>query len=418
MNIAYIMSRFPSITETFVLYEILEMEKYGYTVHIFPLLKQKTQVVHPEVQGLLPRTRYTPFISMPIIMANVKLFCNSPWKYMRTVFKILRGVGGSANFLFGALGILPKSFYFAREMEKLKIAHVHAHFSTHPVVSALIIKEIASIPYSFTGHGSDIHVRQRMYDTKVRESSFAVMISNYNKLFLENIFGPDIGTKMKVIHCGIDPDYFIPPEGSDHDSVHILCVATFRPVKGHRYLIEACRILKERGLDFECHLVGQGRLRGQIEKQVMESSLTDRVIFHGPMARPDLIEMMRSTDMVVLPSVLTPRGTREGIPVTLMEAMALERPIVSSRLSGIPELVEDGVSGLLAPPRDSQALADAIEKLGRDPQLREQLGKAGRQRVIQDFNLKTNTSKLAELIEESIKSSKAGNKTNHRPQPK
>jgi glycosyltransferase involved in cell wall biosynthesis len=175
-------------------------------------------------------------------------------------------------------------------------------------------------------------------------------------------------------------------------------VASFEEVKGHRHLVDACALLRQRGIDFVCDLVGEGPLRREMEARIARLQLGDRVHVLGGRARPEIIRRFRAADVAVLASQPTRQGKREGIPVVLMEAMASGLPAVSTRLSGIPELVDDGQTGLLVPPADAAALADALERLARDPELRRRMGAAGRAKVVREFDLRVNTAALLELF--------------------
>jgi glycosyltransferase involved in cell wall biosynthesis len=393
------MSRFPKLTETFVLYEILALEKIGIDVQIYPLLREQQAVSHPEVVKLLPRVSFLPFLSLPIVRAQVHFLRQTPAAYLRALWDVLRGTWGSANFFFGALGIFPKVVRFAYEIQRRGIGHIHCHFASHPALAGFIIRRLTGIPFSFTAHGSDLHVDRRFLNRKVREAAFVVAVSAYNKELIVRECGEDIREKIHVIHCGVDPDVFQrPPHRMNQGPVRMLCVASFEEVKGHEYLVEACRILRARGTPFVCDLVGDGPLRRTVENQIKQANLQEVIRIHGARSRPEIARMMSEADIMVLPSVPTPSGKREGIPVVLMEAMASELPVVSSELSGIPELVDNGRTGLLAPPRDVGALADALQKLLHNSEMRSQMGRLGREKVLREFNLHRSAKNLSELF--------------------
>ena len=248
-----------------------------------------------------------------------------------------------------------------------------------------------------------------MLGEKVSAAEFSVMISEYNKrLVLEESRGVD-PEKLHVIHCGADTEFFLPPTAPRTDAqFSIVCAGSFVEVKGHRYLLEACRILKDRllterlangqDLRLRCHLIGDGPERARIEEQIRAAGLEDDIILHGTLPRPRVAELMAQADVIVQPSVLTRRGAREGIPVSLMEGMASGLPVVASRISGIPELVEDGRTGLLVEPRDATTLADALGRLMDDLHLRREMGQAGRRKVLEEFDLDRNAARLAGLI--------------------
>ena len=406
--IAYVMSRFPKITETFILFEILELERRGVYVRIFPLLRGRERVVHPEAQQLMPRVRFLPFLSGSVLAANARCLKRQPRRYLGALAEVLWHNRGSLNFLIGALGIFPKTVCMAEEMVTCGVTHIHAHFASHPTLAALIVHRLTGLSFSFTAHGSDIHIDQTMFGRKLAAAAFAVTVCHYNVDFLSDRVGEWVRRRLMVLHCGTDPDIFSTahPDGGDAppsplvetDVFKVLCVAALREVKGHRHLIEACRLLRDRGLAIDCRLVGNGPLRRDLQRRIDAAGLADRVVLTGPLPRAQVCHAMRTADVVVLPSILGSRGDREGIPVVLMEAGACGRPVVSSRQSGIPELVNDGREGLLCPPGDAHALADALQRLAEDPALRRRMGEAGRQRVLRDFNQRRSATVLAGLL--------------------
>ena len=404
MTVGYITSRFPKLTETFVLYEIVAMERHGVATTLHPLLLEKQKVVHPEVESLNGRVRFHPFLSPEVLAALGHFAIRRPRALWGVLAEVLRGTWGSANFFVGAIGIFPKAVRIAYEMERQGVTHVHAHFANHPTVAALIVHRLTGIPYSFTAHGHDIHVERRMLREKVDAAAFAIMISEYNRrLVLQECPGTD-PDKLRVIHCGADTALFAPPPGerpaAGTGTLTIVCVGSFIEVKGHRHLIEGCRLLRDRGTKIRCHLVGDGPGRDALAAQVADAGLEGEVVMHGPLPRPAVARLMLESDVIVQPSVPTRRGSREGIPVSVMEGMACGLPAVASRISGIPELVDDGVSGILVPPGNPAALADALERLAADPDLRCRMGRAARARVLESFDLARNAARLADLIRE------------------
>jgi len=407
MKIAYVMSRFPKLTETFVLYEILEQEQRGTSVEIYPLIRVRQPVMHPEVQRLNGRAHFAKTVSTCVLKANFHFMKRMPRTYFRAVAEALRGTWGSARFFFGALVFVPKAVYFARDIQQRGIDHIHAHFATHPALAALVIHRLTGIPFSFTGHGSDLHIDQRMLDRKVEAADFVVTVSRYNREFIVQAAGEQSREKIEVVHCGVDTEYFAPADRpKTGDRLEIVCVASFEEVKGHKYLVEACRLLASRGVEFRCRLIGDGPLREQVVKQIAATGIADRFELLGPRTRPEVREILWSSHVFVLPSVPTSRGQREGIPVALMEAMSCGLPVVSSDLSGIPELVERNVSGVLVPPGDAQSLCNAIERIASNSDLRERLGSAARTKIEAEFDLKRNTAVLSELIERSVMAGK------------
>ena len=406
LKVAYIMSRFPKLTETFVLYEMLAVEREGVAVEVFPLLRERQTVAHPEAARLVERARFRPFLSARVLAANWHFFRRDPRRYAGVWRDVLRGTWGSLNFFVGGVTILPKVAAFAREMEEEGVRHVHAHFANHPALAAFIVHRLTGIPFSFTAHGSDLHVDRRMLDRKVGAAAFAVAISEFNRRLMMSACGDEAGEKIHVIHCGVDETVFGATRPAERRSrVEIVCVASFEQVKGHRFLVEACRRLGQRGVDFVCHLVGDGPLRRDVKRRIAAAGLRDRVIVHGPRPRQAVARMVAGSDIVVLASAPTRSGKREGIPVALMEAMATGRPVVASATGGIPELVAHEDTGLLVAPGDAAALADALETLARDAALRTRMGAAGAEKVRREFDLHANARELVTRFRESARRS-------------
>lgn len=429
LKVAYIMSRFPKLTETFVLYEMLAMEQLGVQVEVYPLLRARktathqegtnvwtkitelfsktngTLKMHPEAVPFVERAHFDSFFSWRILLAQLHFLFRKPLIYLDTLWILIRETWGSLNFFLGALGIFPKTVYFAYQMAVDGVTHVHAHFANHPATAAYIVHRLINIPYSFTAHGADLQVDQHMLCKKVNEAAFIVTISNFNKKLIVDKCGEQYSDRIKVIHCGVDTSVFSPPiKDSNTEQVKtpltILCIGTMYEVKGQTYLIDACRLLKEDGLDFLCYLVGDGPFRQALIEQVEHSGLADRVLFHGQHTRQEIADLLKKVDVLVLPSIPTSNGRREGIPVVLMEAMSSGVPVVASGISGIPELVENNVSGLLVQPRDPEALATALKQLYQDPTLCQRIGLTGRDKVLQEFDLHTNAALLAHSIEQ------------------
>lgn len=402
LRVAYVMSRFPKLTETFVLYEMLEMEAAGNQVDIFPLLRERQSVIHGDAEKLIRRANYCPFLSIPILGSLLYFLRRRPGKLFKTLIEVLKGTLGSARYFAGALIFFPKSVHFARKMEENRVDHIHAHFANHPAVVALIIHRLTGIPFSFTAHGSDLHVDRHMLRQKVVAAKFVVTVSRYNREILISESGEQYRNKIRVIHCGVDLVAFKARPKVEGRPLQIVCVASLEEVKGHKYLIEACLKLRSRKIPFQCHIAGDGPLEKVIARQIDGLNLNDSIYMHGALPRVEVAGLLADADVAVLASFLTRDGRREGIPVVLMEAMASGLPVVASDLSGIPELVDSGLTGILVPPQDPEAIADALETLARDVDLRVSMGRAGREKVMQEFNLRKSTLQLLECFRSSI----------------
>ena len=404
-RVAYIMSRFPKLTETFVLYEMAALERLGARVEVFPLMRHRSEVHHPEARAFVERAHYLPLLSWGIAMANLRSLVAAPRRYLRTWWEVVRGAWGSPRYLLGGLAFLPKCVAFAERMRSLGVTHVHAHFASHPAAAAFIIHRLTGIPYSFTAHGSDLHRDRCMLREKVHHCAFAVTISDYNRELMVQECGPRYRDRIHVIHCGVDGGLFAPEVGRGQGeparlATRIVCVASLDEVKGHRYLLDACALLRDRGVEVRCDCVGDGPLRASLARRARDLGVEESFRLLGPLARRDVARLVRSADVAVLASYPTASGRREGIPVFLMEAMASGLPVVASALSGIPELVEHGRTGLLVPPGDPWALADALELLHANRDMRERMGTLGRAHVLSEFEQEAGARMLLDRIRE------------------
>ena len=397
-RIAYIVSAFPVLTETFVLYELTAMEKLGVAVELYPLRRGRNPVTHAEAEPWTRRAHFRPFLSLGVLRAQWHFICRDLAGYLQTWAVVLRGTWGSANFFLGAIALFPKAALLAYEMLNLRITHVHAHFANHPAVAALIVHRLTGIPFSFTARGTDVQVDRHMLKQKIGAAACAISVSSYNKEIIVDECGPGVRDKVHVIYGGVDVDLLSPDPSRPAGPFRILCIARFEEVKGHSYLVEACRLLRKRGVAFECRLLGNGPLFPLVEKQVVHAGLGKEVRLLGPRTYQEVICELRQADTVVLPTAPTANGKCEGIPNVLKEAMACGLPVVASSVGGIPELVDDGRTGMLVPPKDAAALADALQHLSEDGALRRQFGRAGREKIVRDFNLRISTARRAHLF--------------------
>lgn len=399
-EIAVLLSRFPLITETFILREVIEMERQGQPVRLVPMIRESPAVVHPEAIPWVERALFTPWVSGAIALANLRAFLRRPLFYSRTALELLGGMLRSADFLLRTVALFPKSVYLAERLEKEGIRHVHAHYATHPATMAMIIARFApSITFSFTAHAHDIFVNRVMLAPKLARAAGVRAISRFNRTYLAALYPAIPAEKIGVIRVGIDPGAYRNENRPDDLPLRILCVAALKPYKGIHVLIEACRLLQERGVDFLCEIVGDGPLRRHVEAQIARCGVSRRVVLLGARPQEEVAALIKRSAIFALPSVIAHDNQMEGIPVALMEAMAASRPVVASALSGIPELVENDVTGLLVDANNPEILASALQRLANDPGLRRRLGEAGRRKVEEDFDLRTNVGALLAWID-------------------
>lgn len=399
MKIGYIMSRFPKLTETFIVNEVSALLDKGIEANLYPINKESYTSIQPRAKALLPRVFFTPLFSSGIFFANLKFALRHPVKYFSVWLKVLFSNISSLNFLLGAVAYYPKAVYLSQLCVEHKITHLHAHFANHPTMIAYVINKLVGIPYSFTAHGSDLHKRQSMLAEKCRCAEFVVMISQYNIDFVGRKVGVSATKNMQLVRCGIDASQFVYHDKDGiSQPVNILCVAALREVKGHKYLIEAASILKQRNVFFKMNFVGEGPKRDILEEMIAANGLEKEVLLCGGKTQDEVADLMRQADIFTLASYKTRSGNREGIPVVLMEAMATGTPVVASDVSGIPELVINEQTGLLAEPQNARDFADKLSLLIENSQLAHELTQKARQHVQQEFDLQGNVEKLVRLF--------------------
>jgi glycosyltransferase involved in cell wall biosynthesis len=397
MRIAHLTSRFPKISETFILLEILELERLGFDVEVFALVRERAPVTHPEAAAVAARAHYGFPLRPRALAAQVSWLVRRPGRYLGAWAGAARGNLRSPGFLLRALAVVPVAAAWARDMERLEVEAVHAHYATHPALAAWVVHRLTDLPYSVTAHAHDIYVERAMLGPKLGEARAVVTISDFNRELIGRLV-PGARDRIRVVRCGVELERLQLPASERDGPFRVLCVGSLEPYKGQRFLVDACARLRDEGLDLRCRLVGDGEDRAMLEARVAAAGLDGVVELLGAQPRERVREELAACDAFVLPSVVTPEGKMEGLPVALMEALAARRPTVATRVSGIPELVEDGVTGLLVPPEDAAALAAALRRLAEDPALGRRLAEAGHARVREQHDLERNVTRLAELL--------------------
>jgi glycosyltransferase involved in cell wall biosynthesis len=396
MRIAYIISRFPLLSETFILREMIEIEKLGHELVVYPIICQDQPVIHDEARGWLTRVKCIPFLSSEVIAENIRVFFNKPVLYLHLLWRIFFENLSSMDFLIKDLYLFPKAVYTSRQLIEEKIDHIHAHYATHPGFEAWVIHQLTGIRYSITIHSHDIYDCHAMLKTKLEGAEFLAPISNFNIDYMANLIGEHIRKKCTVVRCGVDDKHYIPistKPDEQNGKFEILQVGSLHWKKGQLYLIQAMSLLKERNFSFRLRIIGEGKERLNIEAEIKRLNVGDVVELMGSKTQAEVAQLLPTADCYVQSSV------SEGIPVAIMEAMACELPVIATQITGIPELVIQDKTGYLVPLADPTALAEAIITVKENPEKAKQLGKNGREWVLQEFNLNKNAIKLAGLFE-------------------
>jgi colanic acid/amylovoran biosynthesis glycosyltransferase len=399
MRIIYVSSSLPhGKKEAFIIPEIMELMRQGHEVLIVPTYP-RGGVLHGDAKPLMSHVVSKPLVSAGIAEAAVRQFIGNPTGASEVLGCLFRS--RSTGVLLKNLAVYPKGLWLAQLAQKWKADHIHAHWATVPATMALIAGEAAKLPWSITAHRFDI-AENNLLEVKAKRACF---IRAINRRGAREIAARiNAGTlPLSVIHMGVGVPSAEAVEHSPNNGrvSRVVVPANLLEVKGHAYLLGAVRLLAERGVDVRLDLAGDGPLRDQLAGEVENLELRDRVTFLGLVPHEKLLASMQAGgwDILVLPSIVTDSGEKEGIPVAIIEAMSRRLPVVSTATGGIPELFEGVGDALLVPPRDPAALADAIERLIRDPDLRERLIESGRRRVEEGFAVERVATQLVKRFE-------------------
>lgn len=290
--------------------------------------------------------------------------------------------------------------YIARALsDGQPVTHLHAHFASVQTEIAMGLSALLGVPFSFMAHAKDIYVDANALREKMIAAEFVATCTDYNARHLRSLC-PEIDPgRVTVVRCGVPVRKiaWAPPEASSPPL--ILSVGRLVEKKGHRHLIEACGLLKGLGVSFRCTIIGDGPLRDRLSEEIARNRLGDCVTLKGSLPYAQVEAFYRRATILVLPSLVTKDGDREGTPLVLTEAIAFGIPVISTPTAGIPELVVDNQTGLLAPPGDVRSLARAIVRLIRDEPLRIKLAREGRRKVEADFDLEKNVARLTAIFE-------------------
>jgi len=396
MKIAYITAQTPyGKGEAFVLPEVIELKKQGHDVVVFPLRPEKELAQGQEATEVGRVTVRIPLFDLSVFFRALRLATLRPGLVARIWGGIFRDSGNFKKILKN-LTVVPKGLVLGEEVKKRGVDHIHAHWASTPSTAAYIAALYSEVPWSFTAHRWDIG-EGNMLEVKVKSSKFARTINLRGANELKRQLPNELWDKVHIIHMGVNLSESI--SNANQDFFTIASVGNLLPVKGHEFLLGACFILKGRNVNFRCLLFGNGPLRDKLQQMAKELNLIDVVNFCGSVAHDEILKLYSTgaVSVLVLPSIETKDGEKEGIPVSLMEAMAAGVPVISTTTGGIPELLGNG-AGILVPPEDCEALANAIERLLKDPEIRREIGIKGREKVKKEFAIDSVVQKLIELI--------------------
>jgi glycosyltransferase involved in cell wall biosynthesis len=398
MRIAYFTNQYPAVSHTFIRREILAMEALGVSVSRFAL-RPGTNLVDDEDKAEAKKTRFvfkaslreflrcfTAVLIQPVVVFSViRQAVVMGWRSDRGIFRHLIYVAEAA--------------VLANWCRIDHVQHVHAHFGTNSAAIAMFASQFSGIPFSFTAHGPEEFEKGTLLslDVKLQNAAFAACISSFGRSQLMRLSEPDQWRKIAIVHCGVDSTFFAAAVHDLPSAPRFVCVGRLSQEKGHLVLISAAHRLRDTGTQFEIVFAGDGPMRKSIDEAIRKAGLQATITITGWVPGGRVKAEIEAARALVLPSF------SEGLPVVIMEAMALNRPVISTYVAGIPEIVQPGKTGWLVPAGDDVALAQAMdEALVAPPAQLAAMGAAGRLHIVDQHDVLREAEKLKSLMERAI----------------
>jgi glycosyltransferase involved in cell wall biosynthesis len=396
MKVAYLINQYPQISHTFIRNEIQELERQGIAVSRFAVrgwdaeIKDDADRAEREVTTYLLKRG-----GLPLIGSTAALLLRHPLRFLKALKQTIRAGRASDRGLIVNLVYLAEACLLTRHLARGGIGHIHCHFGTNPATLGMLCAILGGVKFSFTVHGPeefDTH-RQIGLADKGRWATFVVAISHFGRSQLYRFLDRQDWDKVAIVHCGLSADFLDTPFVPPPPRPELVSIGRLSEQKGQVVLIRACRLLKDRAIAFKLTVIGDGELRPLIEREIAESGLGDLVHLAGWKSGGEIRELLAASRAMVLPSFA------EGLPVVIMEAMALGRPVISTYVAGIPELVREGQEGFLVPASDADQLADAMAKvLALDVDELARMGRSAKERVRERHAIACEAGKLATLF--------------------
>lgn len=389
MRIGYVLTTFPALSETFVLNEILEMERQGVAVTVFSLRKPKDEPRHASLSRLRAKIIY--LTDDPSAQPAFPDLAEGAMTYAKAI----------ARGQFAELRNISRAIRIAAAARRHGISALHAHFADRPASLAYWAHRMAGLPFSFTAHAIDIYdhgLRDKLMVTKLREAKLVVTVCEYNKRFIFENYPGAVADKIHVVNNSVDLEYFTFREHQPADDPQILSVGRLVPKKGFDLLIRACAKLRDAGTPARFTIVGDGPEKPALMALSSSLGVTDLVTFAGAVPHDSVKSYLKNATIFCMPFRRTPSGDQDSLSLVLMEAMASGVPVISTRLGAIPEIIDDGENGTLVTPEDADGLAEAIGRLSKSTDLQERYRRAARAKVEARWSLPTNVGKVRELM--------------------
>jgi colanic acid/amylovoran biosynthesis glycosyltransferase len=398
MRIGYLVNQYPKVSHTFIRREIQALEQQGVSVARFALRGWDADVADDADRGEKALTSYALRGGvLPLLLAAVRAMARAPGRFLRSLSLALRIARRSQRPWPYHLVYLAEAAWLLARLRDAGVEHLHAHFGTNSAEVAMLVHELGGVPYSFTVHGPEEFDAPEALElrSKIERAAFVVAISSFGRSQLYRWIAPDQWPKVRVVHCGLDDAFQSPSASAPAGAARLVCVGRLCEQKGQLLLLDAVKIVVDRGRALELVLAGDGEMRAAIEGRVDTLGLRDHVRITGWIGGDRVRAEILAARALVLPSFA------EGLPVVIMEAMALRRPVLSTYVAGIAELVRPGIDGWLVPAGDAQSLANAIEACLETPlPILARMGDDAHDRVVARHSIAVEARKLAKLFRE------------------
>lgn len=405
MRIAYLTNQYPAVSHSFIRREIHALEERGVEVKRYTVRRSPYGLIDPEDIAEAAQTRVILGAGTTRIgLAVLGTALSGPGAFLKAASLAWRTGQRSEKGRFYQAFYLAEACVLRQWLARDRVDHLHAHFGTNSATVAMLCRELGGPGYSFTVHGPEEFDRASglALEAKLARAQFAVGISSFTRSQLYRRCAAEDWGKLHVVHCGLNGRFLAEPTSPATTERRMVCVGRVCEQKGQLLLVLAAAELASQGLDFELVLVGDGEMRRQVEELAARSGLNGRLRITGWADQKAVIKHIRSSRVLVLPSFA------EGLPVVLMEAMALGRPVISTYVAGIPELVEPAVNGWLVPAGSVEELAAAMREALSAPEERlDAMGRAGRAKVLEQHDARKEAAKLAELFRQAVEKGEA-----------
>lgn len=405
MRITHFINQYPKVSHTFIRREIMALERQGFEVQRVALRGWNEKLIDQEDVHEQTLTQYVLKGGvLGLLVAGVSVFLSHPIRFIKSLLcAIQMGIRADRSVPYHLIYLL-EACKTLRFMQAFQSQHIHAHFGTNPSEIAMLVHQLSGIPYSFTVHGPEEFDRPQFLKLKqkIEQAKFVVAISSFGRSQLQRWVDYSHWHKIKVVHCGLESNFYNVVITDRQYPLQLVCVGRLCEQKGQLLLIEAAKKLADQNVTFELILAGDGELRQPIEALIQQYQLSEQVKITGWISSDQVRDYLLASRAMVLPSFA------EGLPVVIMEAMSLKRPVISTYIAGIPELVEHEKMGWLVPAGDVDVLADAMKNaLQASEETLHAMGKAAYSTVTQRHNIDIEAKKLAVFIQAASVSSQS-----------